>query len=175
MPSLGLLLEEPLFESYNQRMEVINSKLQPTDPEYRPLIDFDQYRSQINDFKDKFIYKNMREVEDRDGLCVLFACWISFPADGHIFRFDAWIRTVDAYAGNDLLYLNPTGAVPDAAVIVKGARRDNPFREKRVFDTTSFQSQADGNIKKKLEEAEEDVDEGEEEVLDKRQLEETEG
>ncbi|KAF8906213.1 pseudouridine synthase [Gymnopilus junonius] len=156
MPSLGLLLEEPQFESYNERMVVINSKLQPTDPEFRPLIDFEQYRSQINEFKDEFIYKNMREVEDRDGL------------------FDAWVRTIDTYAGNDLLYLNPTGAVPDAAVIVKGTRRENPFREKRVFDTTSFPAQGDADIKKKLEAAEEDVDEAEE-VFDKRQLEETEG
>ncbi|PPQ67899.1 hypothetical protein CVT26_007099 [Gymnopilus dilepis] len=157
MPSLGLLLEEPLFESYNERMAVINSKLQPSDPEYRPLIDFEQYRTQINEFKEKFIYKNMREVEDRDGL------------------FDAWIRSIDAYAGPDLLYLNPTGAVPDASVIVKGTRRPNPFREKRVFDTTSFPAERDADIKKELEAAEDEVDEVEEEVLDKRQLEETEG
>jgi len=68
MPSLGLLLEEPLFDSYNQRMGVINEKLKPTDPEYRPLIDFDQYRDEIDAFKQKFIYTNMRQVEDRDGL-----------------------------------------------------------------------------------------------------------
>lgn len=68
MPSLGLLLEEPLFDSYNQRMSVINSKLEPKDPEYRPLIDFDLYRDQIDAFKDKFIYSTMRGVEDRDGL-----------------------------------------------------------------------------------------------------------
>ena len=176
MPSLGLLLEEPLFESYNERMAVINSKLQPSDPEYRPLIDFEQYRSQINEFKEKFIYKNMREVEDRDGLFVSVNAFLGagqancFPS-----RFDAWIRSIDAYAGPDLLYLNPTGAVPDASVIVKGTRRPNPFREKRVFDTTSFPAERDADIKKKLEEAEDEVDEVEEEVLDKRQLEETEG
>ncbi|KAF9565823.1 tRNA pseudouridine synthase [Agrocybe pediades] len=158
MPSLGLLLEEPLFDSYNQRMGVINEKLKPTDPEYRPLIDFDQYRDQINAFKEKFIYTNMRQVEDRDGL------------------FDAWVRMIDAYAGNDLLYLNPSGAVPDAAVIVKGARRENPFREKKIFDTTSFPE--NGGIRKKLEESEDvdmDANEEEEEVLDKKQLAETEG
>ncbi|KDR80648.1 hypothetical protein GALMADRAFT_241004 [Galerina marginata CBS 339.88] len=156
MPSLGLLLEEPLFDSYNQRMGAINSKIESTDPEYRPPIDFDQYRDKIDVFKQKYIYENMREVEDREGL------------------FDAWVRAVDAYAGNDLLYLNPTGAVPDAAVITKGVKRDNPFREKRVFDTTSFPST--GEIKKKLEEEADAEDEDEEDaVLDKRQLEETEG
>ena len=68
MPSLGLLLEEPLFDSYNQRMTLINEKFQPGDPDYRPLIDFGIHREKMNAFKDKFIYKNMREVEDRDGL-----------------------------------------------------------------------------------------------------------
>jgi len=154
MPSLGLLLEEPLFDSYNQRMGVINSKLEPTDHEYRPLIDFDLHRDKINAFKEKFIYQNMRQIEDRDGL------------------FDAWVRAIDAYAGNDLLYLNPTGAVPDAAVIRQGEKRANPFREKRVFDTTSFP--VSGGIKQKLE-GDDEGDIEEEEVIDKRHLEETEG
>lgn len=83
------------------------------------------------------------------------------------------MRTVDAYAGNDLLYLNPTGAVPEAAVIKQGQRRPNPFREKRVFDTTSFPSTG---IKSKLEVEEAEMeDTDEDEKLDKRHLEETEG
>lgn len=68
MPALGLLLEEPLFDAYNQRMAVINEKFKPTDPDYRPPIDFDVYRDQMNAFKEKYIYKNMREIEDRDAL-----------------------------------------------------------------------------------------------------------
>lgn len=68
MPSLGLLLEEPLFNSYNEKITAINAKLKPEDPEYRPLIDFDVHREKMNAFKEVFIYKNMREVEDRDGL-----------------------------------------------------------------------------------------------------------
>lgn len=68
MPALGLLLEEPLFDSYNQRMAALNEKLQPTDHEYRPVIDFDVHREKMNSFKEKYIYSNMREVEDRDGL-----------------------------------------------------------------------------------------------------------
>jgi tRNA pseudouridine38-40 synthase len=68
MPSLGLLLEEPVFDSYNGRMAVVNEKLHPSDPAYRPPIDFDLYRDQIDRFKDEFIYKNMGEVEDQTGL-----------------------------------------------------------------------------------------------------------
>jgi tRNA pseudouridine38-40 synthase len=70
MPALGLLLEEPIFDSYNTRMAVINEKLQPSDPDYRPPISFENHREAINAFKQKFIYDNMREVEDRDGLFV---------------------------------------------------------------------------------------------------------
>ncbi|EKM81690.1 hypothetical protein AGABI1DRAFT_118781 [Agaricus bisporus var. burnettii JB137-S8] len=164
MPSLGLLLEEPIFASYNSRMNTVNEKHKPDSPDYRPMIDFEPYRSQINEFKDQFIYKNMREIEDRDGL------------------FDAWIRMVDNYAGNDLLYLNPEGIIPDVAIIKKGDKRENPFRERRVFDATSF-SEGD-HIKTKLQQAEdgrgededgEDGDSDREAKLDKKQLAETEG
>ncbi|TFK29719.1 pseudouridylate synthase [Coprinopsis marcescibilis] len=152
MPSLGLLLEEPLFGQYNSRLSENNAKLKPTDADYRPPIDFEIHRDKITEFKEKFIYKNMREIEDRDGL------------------FDAWVRSVDSYAGNDLLYLNPEGKIPEACVIKKGERRSNPFREKRVFDTTS--SPTAERVKKQLEESD---GEEEEEVIDKRLLAETEG
>lgn len=68
MPSLGLLLEEPLFNSYNGRMTVQNEKFKPTDADYRPLIDFELHREKIDAFKGEFIYKNMRGIEDRSGL-----------------------------------------------------------------------------------------------------------
>ena len=42
------------------------------------------------------------------------------------------------YGGNDLQYLNPKAIIPAAAVIKKGEKRDNPFKEKRRFDLTSF-------------------------------------
>jgi tRNA pseudouridine38-40 synthase len=71
MPSLGLLLEEPIFGSYNARMSTINEKLEPDNPDYRPAIEFGPYKAQIEEFKDQFIYKNMREIEDRDFLYVL--------------------------------------------------------------------------------------------------------
>ncbi|KAJ2934853.1 hypothetical protein H1R20_g2270, partial [Candolleomyces eurysporus] len=156
MPSLGLLLEEPLFNSYNGRMTVHNQNYKPTDADYRPLIDFDLHREKIDAFKEEFIYKNMRGIEDRSGL------------------FDAWVRSVDKYSGDDLLWLNREGKVPQECVIIKGKWRSNPFREKRVFDTTSFPSTA--IVKKQLlEEAEAAEEDEEEEVLDKKHLAETEG
>lgn len=68
MPSLGLLLEHPIFDSYNRKVVAINEKLQPTDPEYRPPIDFDIHRDMMLGFKQEHIYDTMRVTEDRDGV-----------------------------------------------------------------------------------------------------------
>lgn len=72
MPALGLLLEYPIFESYNRKMASLNEKLEPTDNEYRPPIDFEVHREDIDRFKQEFIYSKMRATEDRDGVCVVY-------------------------------------------------------------------------------------------------------
>lgn len=59
-----------------------------------------------------------------------------------------------------------------AAVIKKGEKRENPFREKKIFDATSFPA-ADDDVKEQLEEQGEDEDE--DLVVDKQQLAEMEG
>lgn len=86
-------------------------------------------------------------------------------------RFDAWIRSVDHYTGNDLLYLNPKGIIPANAVIKRNERREKPFREKRRFDATSFPEGKQPAIDVEDEEDEEE----EEEKLDKNTLVEMEG
>ena len=48
------------------------------------------------------------------------------------------MRSVDTYSGDDLLYLNPRGIIPVAAVLKKSERRKNPFRERKRFDATDF-------------------------------------
>ena len=68
MPSLGLLLEHPIFASYNDKVSRVNENLQPTDPEYRPPIDFDIHHDTMEKFKQEYIYNNMRLIEDRDGV-----------------------------------------------------------------------------------------------------------
>jgi tRNA pseudouridine38-40 synthase len=68
MPALGLLLENPIFDSYNRKVARVNTKLQPTDAEYRPPIDFEVHRNEMEKFKEEFICSNMRNVEDRDGM-----------------------------------------------------------------------------------------------------------
>ncbi|KAF8659853.1 hypothetical protein AX16_001738 [Volvariella volvacea WC 439] len=163
MPSLGLLLEEPIFESYNSKVGTFNEKLQPTDPDYRPPIDFSIHAEKIQEFKQKFIYDNMRRVEDRNGL------------------FDAWIRSVDNYQGNDFLYLNSEGKIPSAAIIKPGERRENPFRERKLFDSTSFTTGGDINTTNASTTQEpgqvqlDDEESESEQVMDKKELLEAEG
>ncbi|KAK7008253.1 tRNA pseudouridine synthase 1 [Favolaschia claudopus] len=152
MPALGLLLEEPLFDTYNLKVARANEKVTPDHADYRPPITFEPHREAMAAFKEKYVYDNMRRVEDRDGL------------------FDAWIRMVDAYGGNDLLYLNPKGTIPQAAVIkLRERHRKGGFKEKKLFDATSFPE-----AQQSLGVEEEDEDE-EAMEMDKRKRIDTEG
>jgi len=68
-PALGLLLEQPIFESYNRKVSESNAKISSTDdPTYRPTIDFELHREAINRFKDEQIYSRMRSQEDKDAM-----------------------------------------------------------------------------------------------------------
>jgi len=149
MPSLGLLLEHPIFASYNDKVSRVNENLQPTDPEYRPPIDFDIHHDTMEKFKQEYIYNNMRLIEDRDGV------------------FDAWIHSIDSYSGSDLLYLNPKAIIPAGAIIKKGERRKKPFKDQKRFDATGF----DGINENKGD----NVDEEEDMILDQSHLAEMEG
>ena len=68
-PALGLLLEHPVFEKYNSKMQEVNASIKPDakdrDNLLRPPINFEQYREQMEDFKLKYIYHNMRSQESR--------------------------------------------------------------------------------------------------------------
>ncbi|KAJ4469598.1 pseudouridine synthase [Lentinula aciculospora] len=156
MPALGLLLEHPVFTGYNTKLA---KKLTPSDPDYREPIDFENYSEEMNTFKQRSIYDNMRNIEDRKGL------------------FDGWIRSIDSYKGNDFLYLNPKGTIPPEAILTKGERRQNPFRERKVFNLTSFAEE--DNEKVREEEPPDEADEAEEsmaeESMTKKELEEAEG
>ncbi|KAG6329419.1 hypothetical protein ID866_9670 [Astraeus odoratus] len=154
MPALGLLLEYPIFETYNKRIATSNEKLDPSDADFRPEIDFEVHRSVIDEFKQKYIYDNMRNTEDRCGI------------------FDAWIRYVDSYEGNDLLYLNPKGIIPATAVIKKGIKRLSPFKEKKRFDITSLADIKQDDPSNIVDDV---VEEDNEESLSKGKLEEMEG
>ncbi|GBE86651.1 tRNA pseudouridine synthase 1 [Sparassis crispa] len=152
-PALGLLLEYPIFGSYNKRIAAANEGVQQSDPAYRPPIDFEIHREALDRFKQEHIYSRMRSIEEQEGM------------------FDAWIRHIDGYAGDDFLYLNPKGIIPAAAVLKKGEQRSNPFKEKRRFDSTVATVDSSGEAAIEEREEEEDA----KVVLDHRKLADMEG
>jgi tRNA pseudouridine38-40 synthase len=67
MPSLGLLLEYPIFESYNEKVDK-QSQLPTHHDEYRPKILFEIYKDQMEQFKNEHIYSTMWATEDEYGV-----------------------------------------------------------------------------------------------------------
>lgn len=65
MPALGLLLEYPIFETYNKRIGSANEGLDPSHVDHRSDIDFEVHREAIDEFKEKYIYDNMRQTENQ--------------------------------------------------------------------------------------------------------------
>ncbi|KAH8829258.1 pseudouridine synthase [Flagelloscypha sp. PMI_526] len=163
-PALGLLLENPLFDSYNTRVQEFNAnEVLQRMGETREILNWDQYSDQIHTFKEKQIYPVIRGIEERDGL------------------FHSWLTYLDSYSGKDFLYLNSEdGSIPAEAVRPRGEmakhvteRRENPFREKKKFDATTFN--IPGKTSHNMEMVEADDDEDESEIIDKKQLTEMEG
>jgi len=115
-PSLGLLLEQPQFGSYNLKVDETNGQIKKDDPDgenhRRDPIDYEIYREEIDKFKVKYIYERMREEE----------------AENHV--FDTWLRSVDSYSGDDFGYLNPRGIIPPSAVVKRDFKKRREGRKK---------------------------------------------
>lgn len=76
-PALGLLLERPVFDSYNKRAK---DNLQK-DP-----IDFDQYTTEMDAFKQKFIYERMYQDEEKENVFGNFFNHVdNFPSNTFLF------------------------------------------------------------------------------------------
>jgi len=58
-PSLGLLLERPVFDSYNRRAKHDLGK---------ESIDFDKFKAEMDEFKQRQIYERMYEDEEKDNM-----------------------------------------------------------------------------------------------------------
>lgn len=121
-PALGLLLEEPLFESYNRKLSAANAafeeqiasinemagkrvtgtssssanipsavdplldarsteKLNLARSAIRPLLSFAPFETQIEEFKQKHIYADMRSKEEKEGV---FDKWTAGIEQGEI-------------------------------------------------------------------------------------------
>lgn len=76
-PSLGLLLERPVFDSYNKRAHHEFQK-QP--------IDFNKFKDEMDAFKQKFIYERMYQDEERDNIFGNFFNHVdNFPSNTFLF------------------------------------------------------------------------------------------
>ncbi|KPI39988.1 tRNA pseudouridine synthase 1 [Cyphellophora attinorum] len=81
-PSLGLLLERPVFDSYNRRAKG-DFGLQP--------IDFDKYKKEMDEFKQREIYERMYHDEEEDNV------------------FGNFFNHVDAFPESTFLYVTSGG------------------------------------------------------------------
>ncbi|KAI1075445.1 pseudouridine synthase [Whalleya microplaca] len=81
-PSLGLLLERPVFENYNKRAR---DKLNVEE------LDFGNYEKEIQEFKDTQIYSRIFELEEREN------------------SFHTFMHQIDNYKSNYFLWLTAGG------------------------------------------------------------------
>jgi len=76
-PSLGLLLERPVFDSYNKRAK---SELN------KEPIDFDKFKTEMDAFKQKFIYERMYHDEEKENVFGNFFNHVdNFPTSTFLF------------------------------------------------------------------------------------------
>ncbi|CAG8518580.1 5981_t:CDS:2 [Acaulospora colombiana] len=84
----------PVFKSYNKKC-VVNG--------YEP-IDYEKYREEIDEFKEKHIYSKIYEEECNDN------------------TFQNWLNSIDAHKDRDFGYLNSEGVIPEWAIVKKSAQ-----------------------------------------------------
>ena len=91
-PSLGLLLERPVFDAYNERLEQFGHK----------KIDFGRHEKEMEEFKQREIYERMFREEEKENV------------------FHAFFTGLDNTRSAQLLYLSSVGLVATDRKIEKG-------------------------------------------------------
>ncbi|KAI9029988.1 pseudouridine synthase [Phycomyces nitens] len=103
-PALGLLLERPVYDIYNKKATKANEHdiltKSPEEAKNREYIDFDKYKNEIKDFKEKWIYKKIFETEKTERV------------------FDDYFILLDSTPATDYNYINPEGVIPEECIIV---------------------------------------------------------
>jgi tRNA pseudouridine38-40 synthase len=92
-PALGLLLERPIFNVYNEKTRTKSNQV------CRDIVSFDAYKDKIEAFKQEWIYKKIFDAENNE----------------HV--FDGYLTSLDAHIGPDYHYLNPEGIIPDECLV----------------------------------------------------------
>lgn len=101
-PALGLLLERPVYDGYNDKLKSYG---------YEPL-NFDQYSKQIDAFKQKYIYSNIYEGEEKDH------------------TFHGFFGFIDYFTGNEA----SNQGIPIFDFITQGEVNNEYVEQKRVRD-----------------------------------------
>ncbi|CRG90507.1 tRNA pseudouridine synthase A [Talaromyces islandicus] len=101
-PGLGLLLEHPIFDTYNKRATAEFSKQK---------IDFDKYEKEINEFKQREIYDRMFREEQESN------------------SFGYFFNHIDHYPGETFLYLTSGGIPASQAKVEETSPKDEEIKE----------------------------------------------
>ncbi|KAI7897886.1 pseudouridine synthase [Cokeromyces recurvatus] len=89
-PSLGLLLDRPVFQCYNDRIKNV---------ENRKSIDFNLYKDEIEQFKRDSIYTDIFKQELEQNV------------------FDAFLINVDSHTETNYAYFNKEGIIPQHCIL----------------------------------------------------------
>ncbi|KAJ2084987.1 tRNA pseudouridine synthase 1 [Coemansia sp. S100] len=101
-PSLGLLLESPVFDGYNSRADKQVQGL--TNP-----VTFEPYQKTMDEFKQRFIYDAIIRTEMTESI------------------FDGWVNSAEVFP-EQYTYINKEGVIPESAIVVPGSGRRFPFK-----------------------------------------------
>lgn len=105
-PSLGLLLERPVFDTYNQRFSGQHEKL-----------DFVKHETEMEEFKQREIYERIFREEERDHQFVYppdfppknFIMLKAYKNSPALKRFHTFFNSIDQLKTSQLLYLSSLG------------------------------------------------------------------
>lgn len=101
-PPLGLLLQQPQFKTYNERIQDNPGGM----TEHRDPVDFGLYQEEMEKFKVKFIYERLREEELETSVYVSNPGWdLSRSLTRHDCSFHKWLRQMDCSSGKMLSFL----------------------------------------------------------------------
>ncbi|KAL8920821.1 MAG: hypothetical protein Q9172_004327 [Xanthocarpia lactea] len=117
-PSLGLLLERPVFDTYNNKMRV-------QDVEGKGEVGFDKYEKEIEEFKQREIYERIFREEDAHD------------------TFHSFFASLDSVPKPDLLYLSSLG-IPAARRQMAESEKDGKSVE-QIIPEVSDDEREDAN------------------------------
>ena len=131
-PGLGLLLVEPFFGGYNTKVSNNNERIErtiamrtaagkplPPDAESgkREHVDYAMYAHEMDAFKKERIYQQIYRTEEETS------------------EFAKWLNYLDVFVGPDFEFLNPSGTIPQCAILKVGEQRRAPGGQPKAHES----------------------------------------